>query len=317
MRSLEPVVTKSGRYRITIPAVDVPPQNVSEVGDIDVHLVISDGSAAEIQEVSVGLREVARVETVDLTQKQAPPQTKPDDPAPRIRFKAAALAPGLTTTVLGRKAVEEDAVRRIEATPTLVTAGCAIYRGGLHGPYNETFTKVYGTVYVKAKIDHNATSSHMIGVAVKGTGGAWGASGSSTISAGYGYETSQNVVNARVMNKVMERYYYTKCNTIDDPTLRTVATQSKAQYVDSAPYFAYAPHVNYGNCRPGYATVHYKRMRYKQGVISGGMDLPFIHVNAQSGWDSSTNIDYLFTRTGKLCGSNTTWLRAAYISATA
>jgi hypothetical protein len=317
MRNLEPVVTKSGRYRITIPAVDVPPGTVSEVGDIDVHLVISDGSSAEVQEVSVGLNEVSEVDAVDLTQQQGPPQTKPEGPTPRIKFRSADLAPGLTTKMIERAVVEETAVRRIAASPDVVQAGCAIYTGGLHGPYNETFTKVYGTSYVKAKIDHNSTASHTIGVAVKGANGVWGASGTSSISASYGYETSQNVVDSNVINKVMQRYYYTKCNTIDDPTLRTVSTQSKAQYVDSAPYFTYAPHVNYGNCRGTYATVHYKRASTKQGSISGGMDLPFINVSAQSGWDSNTNIDYYFTRNVKLCGSNATWLTAAYISATA
>lgn len=228
----------------------------------------------------------------------------------------------MTRTTLQR-AIPQEAVtfrtgtRAVASPAALPAGGCYTVEGGEHGPYRETFAKVYGTEYVKGSVDQYYESSHTIGVAVKGAIGGWGASGTARVdvSSSAGYKTSFNIVDAAVANNVLEKYYYTKCNTSGE--WEPVATVSKPIRITSGPYFTRVAHTNYKKCDTAYSGIIYSRKSGTNGTIAGGMDLPFVNTSAQSGWDSKTTLEYKFTKGGSICGSDDTWMYASALSAKA
>jgi hypothetical protein len=329
MQQLDTVVTASSRYRIRIPAASVAADHLSPDGSIDFRLVISDGNSAQIQEITARPGLPANVESVNLgTRPLSTAERNPAEAAQPVTFDAAHLVPGLTRSAVEAAPPNADVTRFARpartqvsvdgelagALPAVPTLGCYVVSGAQHGPYNETFTRVYGTASVKGSVDQQAGSSHTISVAVKGLG-AWGASGTKTVSTTAGWYTDFVIVDAAVYNKVYQQYFYTKCNT--SGSWETVATQSKPTTFHSGPYFYHTPHANYTNCTTGYQGTTYTRSSNRQGAIVGGMDLPFIKVSAQSGWDAATLIQYRFFSPGRICGSNAMWQQAAFISATA
>lgn len=323
MLDLQPVVTDTGSYQITIPRSAVPrARYVARDGSISVRLVISDGVSAEIQEMTADPTTVvtaSRAQKVDFKSPNLAPQVKPDDPAPRVILKASKLLPGLTRQKLAAAPTNPrasvTAASATDATPDVVPmGGCYTFEGAEHGPYKEVFARVYGTANVKGSVDQLDSSSHTIGVAVKAAGGSWGASGTARVevTASAGYMTDYNIVDSSVANNVKQKYYTTECNTSGE--WEVVSTISKPIRITSGPYFAQVAHTNYSNCTAAYSGVTYKRTSNKNGTISGGMDLPFINTTAQAGWTTATTIAYKFTKAGSICGSNDEWMQAASIS---
>lgn len=324
MLNLDPVVTDTGSYQISIARAAIPADRyVARDGSIAVRLVISDGTSAEIQEVAVDPATVvaaSRAEQVDFKNPQVVPQVKPDDPAPRVILKAAKLMPGLTSAKLAAAPAKSrvfvsSAAADAKTAAILPMAGCYTTEGPEHGPYKETFARVYGSANVKGSVDQSMGSSHTIGAAVKGPSG-WGASGSYRVevSSSAGYMTDFNIVDASVANNVKQKYYYTDCNTSSSGQWERVATVSKPVRITSGPYFSRLAHTNYSHCNVAYAGVKYERAENQNGTISGGMDLPFVNTNAQAGWTKSTSIAYKFTKKGSICGSNDEWMLADAIS---
>ncbi len=223
----------------------------------------------------------------------------------------SAAGPGVTSA----KHFGTGAARGSSTTTTASGGGCTMGTGERHGPYLERFMTMYGTSYVKGRVIQHDGGDHTLGIAVKYPGSStWSAGGTSTRGASWGYNTPYDVADAHVHNKIYHRYYIATC--ITSSGIYTTK-YSKPSTWHSGPYYSYAPHVDYAYCSPGYKGHEYYRTSYKNGTYSGGVDLPFINLSAQSGWNSEIQGWWKFYRNGKLCGSNEGWATARRVSARA
>lgn len=319
-----------GTYTFEVLPSRIPADYRDDQGGVNLRLLITDGDQLTVREVTVGRLDDktggkdAQLDSVDLSTSRASNLSRlatnaassGDAVAQQIVLPASAmLNEGQVASALDAKSTTQAVVPlglRPVVTPVVPYMGCYAFTGARHGPYLETYGTVYAGPGVKGKVEHYAGASHTIGIAAKASGG-WYASGSQTLSSQAGYTTSFNVADAYVKNYVYQRYYYTKCDTTGSWV--TVLTQSKPDLISSGPQFSYAGHVNYAYCTTTYKGVTYSTSTTKEGTVAGGMDLPFINVSAQSGWNSSVKFSFYFSRAGKICGNrNTGWLNSSLIS---
>jgi hypothetical protein len=179
----------------------------------------------------------------------------------------------------------------------------------------EKFAEIWADSHVKGRVVHDESTSHTLGIGVKYDGSSsWAAGGKKTVSSSFGYDSNYSIANAAVKNKVWHRYHYASCLGDDGEWYRTKYTKPAGFH--SGPYYAYSPHQNHKTCEATYAGHEYRRTSGKNGTYTGGVDLPFINLSAQSGWTSTTEVHWRFERGGKLCGSDGgSWTQARRIDA--
>ena len=137
----------------------------------------------------------------------------------------------------------------------------------------------------------------------------------STTSSLAGYDSDYTIADANVMNRVWQRYYYTKCYSAG--TLVSTDTYTRPAGFADGPYYTRAAHVNYTECSTGYAGHMYHRTTSKNRTYTAGLDLDVVNLSSQSGWSSTTEMHWKFFDVGgKLCGSNgKLWTEGTNVSA--
>lgn len=343
---LRPVATdRRGRFAVTLP-FDLPSRFVGPKGDVDVEVVASDGvtatthnfTAAQVAAVSAvasgGSRRWAPL--VEAEQARAgvdvavaPPVLSLELGAATAKSKRSRAAHVAAAAGLGDGDVEAtpgvgpaaafDMGSGSDTTESHFTAmsggGCSTSSGSRHGPYLEHYASFYGTAYAKGKVIHEYRTTNTVGVGVKYSGSStWSANGTQGTSGSFSYNSGYRVVNAAVKNKVWERYYYYSCIASDGKIYTTTYTRPNGIY--DGPHYAQVAYVSYSTCSRTYSGHEYSRKSGTNTTISGGLDLPFINLSAQSGWTETTEMWWYFSRSGKLCGSNSqTWTSAPRVSA--
>lgn len=191
---------------------------------------------------------------------------------------------------------------------------CYNETGARYGNYPARYATIYGTAYAKGRTVYENGTSSTLGVGYKAYGGSWGSAGTEeSVNNGSGYNTNYTIADAHVANNIHQRYYYVKCRNLSTGFVETNTT-TKSDGFAGGPVFTQAAHVNYAYCQPAYGGVEYHRYSGTNASFSTGLDLPMINLRSQSGWTSRTELHWLFQRSGKLCGSNTTWTSSARVS---
>lgn len=287
-----------GQYTVDVDPAQLPDGYVGEDGAVNLEVIAVHGQMASAQSVTA-LAPGSRAATVAA-------QAAGDSTAPAGWTTAAAF--GVATT-----AARSDAGDVTAASG----GGCTTTTGGRHGPYLETFARMYGTANVKGRVIQASSASHTLGVGVKASGSStWSASGTQTRSTGWGYDTGRTIVDAAVKNKVYHRYYDYVC-MVDGKYYTTRYTRPDSFYA-AGPYYSQVAHTNYTTCDPGYKDHVYTRQTNQNGAFGAGVDLPFINLSAQAGWTSTVTMEYKFFRAGKICGSGgQAWGAAPRVSTTA
>lgn len=329
----------SGRFEFTVPA-DVPERFVADDGEVALEITGSDGYTAAIANLSVVLTGSENARPVEAGQLGTGPTRSL--PRPRVTLDV-----GIERAAAQRRAAQADARRAglpvgdTVATPVVMRAdalgmgqsqirgthphrsptvaasdywSCWSETGSRHGPYREQFATFYGKSYAKGRVVHNEGTRHTVGVAVKGPGGTWGQARTDAVNAnGVGYDSGYTIVDAHVFNRIYQRYYYAKCRSMATGVVETTTTSKPAGFSDG-PQYTYAGHVDYSNCTPGYAGHNYHRTSEANHTYGAGLDLPFVNLSSHSGWTSTTEMHWRFTRTGKLCGNGEYWGQAKRVS---
>jgi hypothetical protein len=313
-----------GHYSARVPFA-LPADYLAPDGSVNVELVASDGDRASTQSVTVhpesdrvAASTVRRIAgTSDVPQRWAQGMRGSSTGAARLNFdlgtakasqqRAAALAksknPGDVAAVPSTgSAVALGVGRAKPLARRLSGGGCVTATGSRHGPYMEKFAEMYGTPYVKGRIYHHVGATHTVGIGVLYSGaGSWAAGGTQSTSSGWGYDTKFNIVDAAVSNRVYERYFLYTCVTSAG---KYTTTFSRPDGIADGPYFVHISHVNFGTCSPGYVGGDFHRNQYRNGEYRTGLDLPFINLSAQAGWNTAVESFWEFYRPGYICGSN-------------
>lgn len=350
---LSPVVADAnGRFEIALPA-NLPRRYVGQGGEILLQITGSDGTHAIQTNLSVvkvspgggrvlaGARTAGSFRVVRMGDVGTKPSRTLKTPnvtldvgartarRERDRARAAAKRPG---DVRGTPAVVPAEVfgmatpsgRRLTGRVAASQASRSTYdywdcwheTGSRHGPYMERFATFYGKSYTKGRVRHDAGTTHTLGVGAKAPGGTWGQYGTDSVKAsGFGYDTNYTIVDAHVHNRIWQRYHYAKCRSQATGKVETT-TYSKPAGFSDGPDYTYAGHVDYATCRTGFPTHEYHRITHANYTYAAGLDLPFVNLSAKSGWSSTTEMYWQFTKVGKLCGNNgQQWSYAKRVSA--
>ncbi|MCV2394103.1 hypothetical protein OEB99_07280 [Actinotalea sp. M2MS4P-6] len=210
----------------------------------------------------------------------------------------------LTTGVVGRDRRTDLAVR---AGADAVASGvvvpmepiCDVVAVGWVYGVTEYFTHVQGASFANVKVTQGYESSHTLGIAYSGAGGGgtWTAGGSQTIKLGASGTSPAYTDARRMANKVNYRKYQNTCTgqiTLRPASIHTIL--SNQTYTTRRTY--------------SYACVSYKagqtftKTRGTNLTVSGGVKLPNISVNAQSGFNSLSSATWTWTKSGKLCANS-------------
>jgi hypothetical protein len=180
------------------------------------------------------------------------------------------------------------------AEPTDV---CSTYSVGDVKNRKEAFARVWAWSGALATVDFNAGSTHTLGVAM-GSADQWSASGTETIETSAGASVGR-VADAVAVNKVNYRDYKNIC------WAKTHRIPVGFFAVLPSGEFTYSPHQTYprANCASLAASGTFWKVKGKNVTYSGGVDLPYVNVSAQSGWNQETKVAWQPTANTWLCGS--------------
>ncbi len=202
------------------------------------------------------------------------------------------------------EADNDSSVRTAASTFTANSGTCIMVDEGLAGPWLTTVAALssYGSG-VSGQVAFDASASITIAVGVEYTNQGWGASGSATItnSQGGGFTTPRMGTHTYVQVKVMFKKSGLYCDGFFE------GDEYDASYVHSGPY--YLPYVVAGTycCYTPYlAGSEFRRTSGQQGTFSAGVATPLGTLSAQSGWSTSTSVNYQFTANGRMYYSNST-----------
>lgn len=301
-----------GGFSFTLDPATIPADYIDNDGRVDLEIL---GGNDVVMTTRFTTVEFIR----DVTDAEGAADTSPNPTLPRIGTWVAAdnaAVPAAVDLDLGTirdgSPLDEYDVAVPNVAPAAILesilasgpgGGCFQTAGARRGPYLETFATIYGDGGVKGRIVQSTSSSHTLGIGVKYPGDTgFSASGTATKTSGFGYDSSYNVVDAAVQNKVYYRDYKQGCTTGTGATY-TSQYEKPDGFYQAGPYYKYAGHTNYTTCATGHAGHSYWRSSSKNGQFSGGVELPGANLSAQSGYSSSQEVAYQFTKQGKLCGS--------------
>lgn len=301
-----------GAFSFALDPTTIPADYIDNDGRVDVEIL---GGNDVVMTTRFTTVEFIR----DVTDANEAAETSPNPTLPVIGTWVAAdnaAVPAAVDLDLGTirddSALDEYDVALPDVAPAVILdsilaaapgGGCHQSAGARRGPYLETFATIYGDGGVKGRVAQSTSSSHTLGVGVKSPGDAsFSASGTETEASGFGYDSNFTVADAAVQNKVYYRDYTSGCATSTGAVYTTEYERPDGFY-QAGPYYKYAGHTNYTTCDIGFVDHSYWRSSSKNGQFSAGVELPGPNLSAQSGFSSSQEVAYHFTKQGKLCGS--------------
>jgi len=185
-------------------------------------------------------------------------------------------------------------------------AVCIERAGRVHNNITEYFVNVYAWSGAKATLTQTEGVKHTLGIATGGGSTTWKANGESTISLDASADSEDIRSTQKYANNVSCRDYRNTCwdfITRKPNGADALLTESKSIAA-----------VTFGSCVT-YTGGTYTKTRGTNRTFGTGVELPYINVKAQSGFNSETKIKWVVTAKTRMCGSNGGWAAASEAAA--
>jgi len=175
---------------------------------------------------------------------------------------------------------------------------CSVVPGAWTYGVDERYAALYAWSGAHGSIKESNGAAHTLGVGYQVGSGGWSQNGTAGLSESSGSGASRSgVIDAWVHNRVNYRAYSVTCQ---GSTFHTRKAMSTYALLSS---YTYAPHVTWGSCTR-YTGGTYWKARGTNATIGGGVNLGFVSLTAQAGWNTDTEIAWTVTRGTKICGSS-------------
>lgn len=177
----------------------------------------------------------------------------------------------------------------------LILCGTEVWSDNWQYGVTEMFTKTYSVTGIPVTVTEgtNNSTSHTLGIAVVGTGGALSASGTQTVSWSTTM-TQPNAIDANMGNRVNYRQSTIMCGS---------TYWKPYSFYDLLTVYSYAGHVDYINCSPHAKGASWTSSNATNATFAYGVALAGISLSAQSGYGTSAQLTYNFNVAGQMCGS--------------
>ncbi|WP_454855135.1 hypothetical protein [Promicromonospora soli] len=312
-----------GNYAVPLDVSALPPDLVSEEGQVDVDVMVADKTSQMQRSVSLasaptltGGRWIAAMDaeavssgdpaegvamTFDLDTGAVTDSTMPwteqvDDQG--VELTEAAATEALRSEVTARESIDTWLAGRASAASVTPLDECAAHATGTYqGNRRENFIIARGVVNAKVTVDQNSNSKHTVGIAVKPST-QWKAGG--TVTKTWSNSAQQGGVTGtrKYYDHVRYRFYNNPCGLGYTDYWRPNNDQELlAGYV-------LVDALNYNNCSTHGNEHTYTKEDGKNTTYSTGVDLEQVDVSAQSGWGTKTQLRWKWTGTAKLCWSS-------------
>ncbi|WP_369372263.1 hypothetical protein AB1046_02720 [Promicromonospora sp. Populi] len=312
-----------GNYAVPLDVSALPPDLVSDGGQVDVDVMVADATSQMQRSVSLasasslsGGRWIAAMDTeavtsgddvegvsmtFDLDTGAVTDSTMPwteqvDDQG--VELTEAAAAEALRSEVTARVSIDTWLANRVSEASVVPLDECvAVGTGTYQSNRRENFVIARGVTNAKVTVDQNSNSTHTVGVAYK-TSTVWKAGGTQTKTWSNSAQQSGIAGTRMYYDHVRYRFYDNPCGVgYTDFWRPNNGQELLAGYV-------VVDALNYNNCRAHGNGYSYTKEEGKNTTYSTGMDLEQVNVSAQSGWGSATQLRWSWTGQAKLCWSS-------------
>lgn len=312
-----------GNYAVPLDVSALPPDVVSEEGQVDVEVTVADATSQMQRSVSLssaptvaGGRWIAAMDaeavsfggqaegvamTFDLGTGAVTDSTMPwteqvDDSGAQLTQAAAAEA--LRSEVTARESIDTWIAGRASSGSVVPLDECVPHATGTYqGNRRENFVIARGVTNAKVTVDQNSNSTHSVGIAVKPSS-EWKAGGAVTMT--WSNSSQQGGITGTRMY-----YDHVRYRLYDNPCGLGYTDYWRPNN-DQEPLAGYVmvDTLNYNNCRTHGNEHTYTKEAGKNTTYSTGVDLTQVDVSAQSGWGTKTQLRWAWTGTAKLCWSS-------------
>jgi hypothetical protein len=195
-----------------------------------------------------------------------------------------------------------------DATTTAAGAGtCTWSAGAMHYGRPEHFMNVNSWAYGKGKVTEGSSATHTLGIGVTSDGFSTLKAGGTvtlTLQSNSGNIVSQGgLVNQALYDKVNVRDFSLVCplGPTGDGRRRPVSTYA---FLDGSLQHGISHTYYFSSCQGVNANGSFSTTTAHQATLGHGFDLGPINVSAQSGFGSSVDLTFSFTKDGYVCGNN-------------